>query len=94
MSGVQKSILFRGKNLVMWKSILFRKKKFRSSSSKKHFVSQAKKIYGTGAVERKKASCKKSIVNYASPGAIYIGTYELVMTYQKNLQYVKNRGTI
>lgn len=33
------------KILVMWKSILFRKKIFRSSSSKKHFVSQAKNIY-------------------------------------------------
>ena len=54
LSGVQKSILFRGKILVVWKSILFRKKIFRSSSSKKHFVSQAKNIYGTGAVDRKK----------------------------------------
>ena len=54
LSGVQKSILFRGKILVMWKSILFRKKIFRSSSSKKHFVSQAKNIYGTGDVDRKK----------------------------------------
>ena len=63
LSGVQKSILFRGKILVMWKSILFRKKFFRSSSSKKHFVSQAKNIYGTGSVDREKASWKKSIVN-------------------------------
>ena len=36
---------------------------FRSSSSKKHFVSQAKYIYGTGAVDRKKSPWKKSIVN-------------------------------
>ena len=61
--GVQNSILFRGKILVMWKSILFRKKIFRSSSSKKHFVSQAKNIYGTGTVDRKKASWEKLIVN-------------------------------
>ena len=59
LSGVQKSILFRGKILVMWKSILFRKKNFRSSSSKKHFVSQEKNIYGTGAVDRKKSPWKK-----------------------------------
>ena len=38
-------------------------KNFRSSSSKKHFVSQAKNIYGTGAVDRKKAFWKKLIVN-------------------------------
>ena len=59
LSGVQKSILFRGKILVMWKSILFRKKIFRSSSSKKHFVSQVKNIYGTGEADRKKAPWKK-----------------------------------
>lgn len=53
LSGVQNSILFRGKILVMRKSILFRKKIFRSSSSKKHFVSQAKNIYGTGALDKK-----------------------------------------
>ena len=53
LSGVQKSILFRGNFLVMRKSILFRKKIFRSSSSKKHFVSQAKNIYGTGALDKK-----------------------------------------
>ena len=55
---MQKPILFRGKILVMWKSILFRKKNFSSSSSKKHFVSQAKNIYGTGAVDRKKCRGK------------------------------------
>lgn len=49
---------FVEKNLVMWKSILFRKKNFWSSSSKKHFVSQAKNIYGTGAVDRKKCRGK------------------------------------
>ena len=59
LSGVQKSILFRGKILVMWKSILFRKKIFRSYSSKKHFVSQVKNIYGTGAVDRKKSTMEK-----------------------------------
>ena len=63
LSGVQKSILFRVKILVMWKSILFRKKIFRSYSSKKHFVSQAKNIYGTGSVDRKKAPWEKMIVN-------------------------------
>ena len=63
LSGVQKSILFRGKILVMWKIILFRKKIFRSSSSKKHFVSQVKNIYGTGAVDRKKSTMEKLIVN-------------------------------
>ena len=59
LSGVQKFILFRGKVLVVWKSILFRKKIFRSSSSKKHFVSQAKNIYGTGSVDRKKSTVEK-----------------------------------
>ena len=34
-------------------------KNFSSSSSKKHFVSQAKNIYGTGAVDRKKCRGKK-----------------------------------
>lgn len=34
-------------------------KNFRSSSSKKHFVSQAKNIYGTGAVDRKKRRGEK-----------------------------------
>lgn len=38
-------------------------KKFWSSSSKKHFVSQAKNIYDTGVVDREKASWKNLIVN-------------------------------
>ena len=63
LSGVQKSILFRGKILVMWKSILFRKKIFSSSSSKKHFVSQAKKYIWYWCSGQKKMSWKKLIVN-------------------------------
>lgn len=58
LSGVEKHFV-SWKTLVMLKSILFRKNFFRSSSSKKHFVSQAKNIYGTGAVDRKKRRGEK-----------------------------------
>ena len=45
------------------KHFVSQKNFFRSSSSKKHFVSQAKNIYGTGAVGIKKAPWKKLIAN-------------------------------
>lgn len=63
LSGVQNRILFRGKILVMWKSILFRKKNFFGALVVKSILSHRQKIYMVLVQWTGKSTVEKLIVN-------------------------------